>query len=570
MSSHGFQRIVTWTSFSVVALAGMVSCQLNESSRSASADSSYGYAAPDGSTNQRSADRNDMTMYYPTGRRDSSALQIRVAGPHEVLLGHPYSYTVNVTNMMQSPMTNVVVRNVYDETSETGATTLGYASPTSSTAAPNDRDETTRSDSNRADTRPNNTRASAQPQSATRSSQSSASHWNIGHLNPGETKSITIEGDAGQIGQIRQCLAVEYTPTVCTTLNVVNPELQASLAGPKQMLICDQVDYMLSVRNVGSGTARNVRVASTLPNNLTTREGQREIAFTAGDLGPNQSRDFKIQFRPASTGEFTIQPQVVSDMGDVKVQPTVIRVVQPVLDVQVRGPQWQYVGQPLTYQVTVKNSGDGPANDTVLEASTRGASGDLGRRDLGSIAPGQSKTAEFTINRLDPNTLRETGQEIQLGVEARAHCAESRTASAATQLRTIPALLLETVDTVDPVQMGQTTVYQITVRNQGSGAARNVRLTAKLPKGLEFVSAKGDSNVSADGQSLTFEPVQLLAAGASAHWAVTARANGSNMVQFELELRSDDLDEPAIENEPTRLYDPSQPAPDEQDQSDDD
>jgi uncharacterized repeat protein (TIGR01451 family) len=107
------------------------------------------------------------------------------------------------------------------------------------------------------------------------------------------------------------------------------------------------------------------------------------------------------------------------------------------------------------------------------------------------------------------------------------------------------------------VQVGQNTTYQVVVKNQGSGAAKNVRITATLPQGLEFVNGSGDSRIAASGKNLSFEPIASLNPGATAKWTVTAKALSPGMMQFELKLMSDELDEAAIESEPTRLFDPN-------------
>ena len=52
---------------------------------------------------------------------------------------------------------------------------------------------------------------------------------------------------------------------------------------------------------------------------------------------------------------------------------------------------------------------------------------------------------------------------------------------------TIPALRLEAIDRQDPVQVGGTTTYTITVRNQGSGEAKDIQLSAVLPEELSFI-----------------------------------------------------------------------------------
>ena len=58
--------------------------------------------------------------------------------------------------------------------------------------------------------------------------------------------------------------------------------------------------------------------------------------------------------------------------------------------------------------------------------------------------------------------------------------------------------------------------YELRVKNQGTAASINVRLTANLPEQLEFVSADGDSRVVNEGQQLQFAPIPELPPGDAA------------------------------------------------------
>jgi hypothetical protein len=71
---------------------------------------------------------------------------------------------------------------------------------------------------------------------------------------------------------------------------------------------------------------------------------------------------------------------------------------------------------------------------------------------------------------------------------------------------------------------------------------------------MEYVSARGTTEAAADGQTVRFAPVQTLAPGRSATWELTAKANQTGDVRFEVQLESESLTRPANENEPTRLY----------------
>ena len=88
----------------------------------------------------------------------------------------------------------------------------------------------------------------------------------------------------------------------------------------------------------------------------------------------------------------------------------------------------------------------------------------------------------------------------------------------------------------------------------GSGPDTNIRVTAKLPAEEQFVSAKGVTEATAEGQTVKFAPVATLAAGRSAQWEMTVSAKQAGDVRFDVQLESDSLTKPGSKSEPTRLY----------------
>ena len=552
----------------------------------------------------RSSSPGDQVFFFPSGHRDSSVIQMRISGPRQVQLGEPYSYNLEVTNMSKSPIGDVVVRNVRGETGsawETGQPALGYTphdTQTTGTKSGVKKDDARRSmddfdddidddvedaakdlkkdadqarhDANRSTTGTNTmARSRSTLQSETPSTGDKApagqpmkNEWVIGHLNPGETKSVKVEGTANEEGKISYCMAVSYSPLACATIDVINPQLQITARGPKEALICDEIEYTYVVRNTGTGVASNVRVMESLPSGATTRDGRREINLPVGDIPAGETREVKVRIKPSERGELRTSAVAKAELGESDPFEFTTLIQQPALQVKINGPQWMYPGgQSAPFEIVVTNTGDGPAVDAMLDFNARGMSGDFSSRNLGRIEPGESKrvsipltfarpSGESTAPAVDPG-------EVRVNATAKARCVESVSGSATTRMRTMPALLLETVDLTDPVQVGQNATYQIAVKNQGSGAAKNVRLTATLPQGLEFVNGSGDSRIAASGKNLNFEPIVSLNPGATAKWTVTAKAVSPGMMQFELKLMSDDLDEAAIESEPTRLFDPN-------------
>ena len=84
----------------------------------------------------------------------------------------------------------------------------------------------------------------------------------------------------------------------------------------------------------------------------------------------------------------------------------------------------------------------------------------------------------------------------------------------------------------------------------------NLELVAELPEGLSFVDASGPTDSSNDGQTVTFEPVKELAAGARVEYRIRAKYEGGSdgNVTFTAKIKSDNREKAVQEEEPTTLF----------------
>lgn len=134
------------------------------------------------------------------------------------------------------------------------------------------------------------------------------------------------------------------------------------------------------------------------------------------------------------------------------------------------------------------------------------------------------------------------------------HCAKPAEAKEAVSFTGVPAVLLSVTDDRDPVPVGEEVTYTISIVNQGSAPQTNVRITAESPKGMTITGAPGATeSESRDGRA-AFKPLPSLAPGARAKWKVTARASEPSDARFKARLESDQLESPAVSEEPTRLF----------------
>ncbi len=489
------------------------------------------------------APTNDQTHFalaYPTGDRKSSALLVEQIGPEEVRIGRETRAQLRVTNLTNRTLKGISLRpQVADGLSLTRA----IAAPPAGA----------------------NVYATTQP--------GDPNVYAVGDLGPNESRTIDVVAVPRKLGKVDACYAVTMEPQMlCTSLNVVNPTLRASAAGPAEADVCQELIYKYTVANAGTGTTHDVVLEERLPDGLMTTDGKNVVSAELGDIPQGQRREVTAHLRAQRTGTFATQADVRSRDDSLKTDIVSTTVRAPALAVGIKGPEQDYVGKAGTYIITVKNTGDAPARQAVVRVGTseigsvvamntvnaNGAGGandaqlassaSVGSgQDLGTLAPGETRQVQVKAQS-------NSGGVMSITAEASAACAVAAKQVVQTQILTMPALLLQANDEADPVRIGETVVYDVTVTNQGSGADSNIRVQAVLPDNVQFVSVDGATPAQANGRTITFAPVPQLDPKQSATWKVTAKVLRAGDVQFKATAVSDSVRTPAQKIEPTRLY----------------
>ena len=456
-----------------------------------------------------------VSMSYPHG--SSPVIRLDKTMPKEVPLNASFAYSIKVTNLTDKMVSDIVV-------TETVPGNFRYAE--SAPAAQKDGNKLV---------------------------------WKMESLDPKASAQIKVVGMATSTDCLQHCATVTYVIPVCANVQVVEPKLKLTKTSPAEVLICDPIPVRFVVTNSGTGIARDVKVTDTLPDGLRTADGQQQVTLNAGTLAAGQSKQFSVELKASKTGKY-VNKAMASSSDGLKAEATSAVVVrQPVLTIVKKGPRKLYLGRPVTYQITVTNTGDAPAQKTVLRDTVPGGVtgvkvSDAGRRsgseiiwELGTLAAGASKTVSISYAPTNAGTVSNKAT-------AAAYCADAVSASASTEVAGIPAILLEVVDLVDPVEVGTETTYVITATNQGSAAGTNIRIVCTFEEEEEYVSSRGATAGSVEGNTVTFEPLPSLAPRAKATWRVVVKAVKEHKVLFKVAMTSDEFQRPVEETESTNLY----------------
>ena len=469
------------------------------------------------------------SLTYPTGSRADSIFHVEQQAPDEIRLDEPAELGGKVTNLTKTKIEGVRV-----ELEVPGHFDVRNAQPSAEVTGKRVR-------------------------------------WSLGSFAPGETRELTARGIPTQLGGLRTCVTVHYKPPrFCLETTVVTPELELEMEAPDSVLKCETIPVRYTITNTGGGTAHGVGLRNQLPQGVRA-DGEDPSVFSreVGSLAPGESRTFRTELSPQRVGKVTHEA-VASGDGDLETTASVTTAIRkPSLDIAVSGMDRMWWGRAASYEITVANTGDGAARNTVvadqlpeaaeiLHVSDNGRTRDDdqkkgGKRliwDLGTLAPGASKTLTAKVRPIEKGVIRNR-------VSASAFCAEDVSDAIETKVEGVPAMLLEVIDVADPVEVGEDTTYVITATNQGTAVGTNVAITCKLEKEMELLSARGPtaSSVSEDRSEITFAPADRVEPGEAIEWTVRVKAKESAGVRFKVEMTSDQLGErPVLETEATNFY----------------
>lgn len=457
-------------------------------------------------------------VYWPTGQRSTSVMLLEKFSPNPVWLNKPYEYQLRVTNISSQTLNNVVLLEKLAD---------GY--------------------------KLNGTNPKAQQLPDGRL------QWPLGNMAPGSNHVVRLHGVATRLGKLENCMSVHYDLNACMQIEVVQPEIKLTKTAPQEVMLCDPINMQLTVSNTGSGNAENVVIIDKLPDGLVTLDGQRAVQINVGSLPAGTSRQANLSVKAQRTGTFTNNATANADGGLTANASSTTKVVAPKLVVTKTGPDMRFAGRPIQYTLTVQNTGDGMARNATLVDQVPVGLKFLKASDNGQLA---NNLITWQLGDLKPNEKREVSTVLvgtQLGevenvAQASAYCADDALAKIRTKVAGIPAILLEVVDEVDPVEVGQTTTYMIRVTNQGSLAGTNIVIKCELEDEMEYVSASGSTNANAAGKTITMSPVPSLAPKQQAVWKVVIKAVASGDVRFGVQMTSDQIDRPVLETEATNFY----------------
>ncbi|MGK0177104.1 MAG: putative repeat protein (TIGR01451 family) [Lentimonas sp.] len=383
--------------------------------------------------------------------------------------------------------------------------------------------------------------------------------WTLYNLEKDEIVPLELIVNASTVSDFTNCATVVAHPEACTTTTVGVAALVFQKTTPlDSVLIGADVPWKLTIENTGSICARNVVVTDVLPEGLSHLSGDNNQVIEIGILTPGESREINIDSVAAKAGEYCNVAIITASNADSVEDEFCIVILESGIEITMEGPEMQFVGKKATYSMTVTNTGDIPFSDVVI-TDTVPAGGKLLSAEGAEIngntakwitdfAAGEEKSFEVDF------LVMKDGDYCNEASVSTVDSSLNTSASACTEWRGYPALLIEVIDTQDPLIVGEETTYIIQIANQGSAADTNVNLDVQIPEGLSIISIAGDTEGVITGNDISFVPYPVLNAKEIIQFRVIVKAVDTGDLRFKAQMSSDLLQVPVPEEESTQAY----------------
>ena len=333
-------------------------------------------------------------------------------------------------------------------------------------------------------------------------------------------------------------------------------------------------NYIFTVTNNGPSSANAVQVIDPLPAGVTyvssTNQGCSNsngiVTCNLGTIVNGANITFQIQVTADVLGTLTNTAIASADQVDFNdannsdSEDTVVFVPPPQADLSITKTDDVdpvLIGDSITYTLTINNAGpddatgvvatdDLPAEVSFVSASAGCAlGGSTVTCNIGALASGNSAQATITVTAdsagVITNIASVTGDQLD-PVSANNSTSEN---TVVIDPSSQADLSITKTDDVDPVLIGDSITYTLTINNAGPDAATGVVATDDLPAEVSFVSAS--AGCALGGSTVTCN-IGALAAGNNAQATITVTANSAGVITNNASVTGDQLDPVSTNN----------------------
>jgi len=397
----------------------------------------------------------------------------------------------------------------------------------------------------------------AQPQEQRIAPTDPGLQWVLNTVAAGSEQVITLKVKPVEVNPVDHAALVTLMVGGRSRTVIQEPKLAVEqTVRPAKVLKGKQVEFRIAVTNPGSGPARNVLVRAKLSAGLKS-EGENIVEQTIAVLQPKERIELvPLYVDTLAGGEQTCtvtaeSPDVALPTDDAKVVRSVT-VLRPDLGLTLTGPETRYTDTLADYRLSVENPGTAAARDVGVTVTLPANSGRL-QKPLPAGARWDPKTQKltWTIPNIEPGAKSAATIRVLMGgigqykVNAEARAGDLYKAErVSTSVSGMADVEMEVSERKRVLDVGETTIFDIRMKNIGTKAAKNLLVRAKISPNMKITNTAGtDAEASIDpaNDELVFPQVAGLAPGETLGLSIEVKALKEGPASCRAFLLHDDL-----------------------------
>ena len=343
-----------------------------------------------------------------------------------------------------------------------------------------------------------------------------------------------------------------------------SPQIKITKAGKESVVLGRSIIYKITVKNNSSTPIDNIVINDKIPAGFKYRyrdTGKFSLQWNIKTLQGNEQRTFRYTLQATQEGKFTSTTHLyIAGKKSNQIHFNTI-VAKPKITIEISCPGIAFLGKRIRVTLSIKNTGSINLNDVILQSSQSFASslqiiaaegnpkinGPFAIWDATTLAVGETKSYSLTLQS------KNCGDQC---ISANVYSAEGANSQAecCTNWRGCWGLLLEVIDTSDPITVNEETTYVIQVVNQGNKTEYYARIEAVFPEEISPISAQGDTQCTISGKRVTVDSFPALRPKEKIQWKIRAKAVKPGDSRLKVYLSSAVLRKPVAEEESTHVY----------------
>lgn len=388
--------------------------------------------------------------------------------------------------------------------------------------------------------------------------------WDLGEMPIGSEKTMTVVAKPVKVGSVEHTATVTCQTGTKARLVVQEPKLKVEQSiTPAKPLKGQPVQLRISVSNPGTGAARNVAVVVKVSQGLQDSQGSRVFDQEIRRLGPGERMELQpLTLSTVGGGAQTCEISTTS--ADVATeQPTAkssqsIEILEPKLKLTMTGPSQKYTNTEDIYELNVQNPGTAPARNLKVAVFVPDSKG-VRRASRGGFLNKDSRKLEWTIDRVEPGESKVLKFEYRVEAmgtypfsgEIRADSGLMEKQSVTTTVTGVADVDFQVAEKSRIIDVGDSTEYVITVRNQGTKDAVNLLISAILSENLQVTETDGHDGEAAknpqDAKQTVFPKIDHLPAGQELTLVIRVKAIKAGISSCSVFLHHEDLGSERLE-----------------------